>query len=774
MISQQDQTANVVTNGSGSQHVARIKESPKAFHILSGALYSDKILAVVRELSTNAYDAHVAAGKKDVPFELKLPTNWDSAFYVKDFGTGLTEDQIYNLYMVYFESTKSGSNDFVGTLGLGSKSPFSYDTSFTVESRQGGFKKVYVCFKNEQLMPAVTKLSEAPTDEPDGLTIAMSIKSSDADRFREAVEKALKYFDPAPKIIGAPANLIKIEHTHEGTNWKLRHRSSGNHFGGSPRVVQGFISYPIDWSIVRSTINMSDVDYYDLASARNSAVDFFVPIGDVEIAPSREALTYDARTCQNLFKAIQAFDKELKAQITTEVQAQPTLWKAMEAWQTLEEKFKDTNVPKSMWENMESITYNGVEYGRNGNGKIMVDIEVYPRVETARTDWVPKTINIYRVTGAQKKSVIRPEEMPIINNDPYVPPVVEDGEEAPPPPLRGFVLGKSGWSVGPTTTPLIVIDDTDGTVSRSDIMRRLGYNLHRSFGGVHVSGRNYPSHQAIFITATDRAVGMSDLEIKVLMKKMGHPNTVLMSSLPEVPKAQYKYAARPKEQARLLTKFTEKYGPRTWSDYTLDPDGEGMYLVMSRWEAIHIGIYQLDNLVNAVLSLGLATREDLKIVGVTEKQEKMLGEGWVRADKHLIDLVATKAAYLKDAYECLHGGTTSLHMYSMNELNLLIQHWSPAYDAVPELVAYRDELARQITAVNTTYKHLTTGIIDGWVNRFGNDCGLNVVRPQGFRPVIYQLCDAVFEAYPKMKYISIRHAADEPDGQEMIALALTK
>ena len=37
----------------------RIEASSKAFEILANNLYKDKILAVVRELSCNAFDAHV-------------------------------------------------------------------------------------------------------------------------------------------------------------------------------------------------------------------------------------------------------------------------------------------------------------------------------------------------------------------------------------------------------------------------------------------------------------------------------------------------------------------------------------------------------------------------------------------------------------------------------------------------------------------------------------------------------------------------------------------
>lgn len=53
----------------------QIKATSKAFDILSSALYSDKIGAIVRELSCNAHDSHVAAGKSKEPIEIRLPSS---------------------------------------------------------------------------------------------------------------------------------------------------------------------------------------------------------------------------------------------------------------------------------------------------------------------------------------------------------------------------------------------------------------------------------------------------------------------------------------------------------------------------------------------------------------------------------------------------------------------------------------------------------------------------------------------------------------------------
>lgn len=137
----------------------KIRASAKAFAILSSGLYSNKIRAVIRELSTNAVDSHVAAGKKTTPFDVHLPNTLEPHFSIRDYGTGLSDEQVNKIYTTYFESTKSDSNDYVGALGLGSKSPFSYTDNFTITAIKDGIKGVYTAFINGQGVPSIAKMA---------------------------------------------------------------------------------------------------------------------------------------------------------------------------------------------------------------------------------------------------------------------------------------------------------------------------------------------------------------------------------------------------------------------------------------------------------------------------------------------------------------------------------------------------------------------------------------------------------------------------------------
>src|ERR1035437_9834546 len=64
---------------------------------LSDRMYTRKELAVVREYSTNAADAHVISERLIDQITVSLPTMEDLNFCIRDFGSGWTEFEIKNV-----------------------------------------------------------------------------------------------------------------------------------------------------------------------------------------------------------------------------------------------------------------------------------------------------------------------------------------------------------------------------------------------------------------------------------------------------------------------------------------------------------------------------------------------------------------------------------------------------------------------------------------------------------------------------------------------------
>ena len=93
-----------------------LETNESMIQMLTQSVYKDPILAVIREWSTNACDACIA-GDKPVKFDVHLPTPEDSTFFVRDYGTGLAEEDVVGLFSTLGASTKRNSNLYNGTLG---------------------------------------------------------------------------------------------------------------------------------------------------------------------------------------------------------------------------------------------------------------------------------------------------------------------------------------------------------------------------------------------------------------------------------------------------------------------------------------------------------------------------------------------------------------------------------------------------------------------------------------------------------------------------------
>jgi hypothetical protein len=304
-----------------------IKTTGKAFRILSDGLYSDKITAIIRELSCNAYDAHVQAGKADVPFLVQLPNQFEPVFRVKDTGIGLCHDDVVNLYTTYFESTKNYSNDFVGCLGLGSKSPFSYIGSFNIISNFNGVKRQYNAFINENDVPTIALMAESDTDEENGLEICFNVKAYDCNEFKRKAESVYKYFKTKPAITGVDEFSIgTVSYVLKGVKWGLRDDSS---YGA--RAIMGNVCYPINSF---TSNNEADDCIANMEAQANInklmelPIDVFFEIGELEVAASRENLSYNKHTIDSISERFKKLVEEINTNVHSSIKDCATLWDA--------------------------------------------------------------------------------------------------------------------------------------------------------------------------------------------------------------------------------------------------------------------------------------------------------------------------------------------------------------------------------------------------------------------------------------------------------------
>ncbi|KKL75476.1 hypothetical protein LCGC14_2054480 [marine sediment metagenome] len=326
------ETHKVETFGVDNQTAFSIEAHSISFKILSDQLYSDKVLAVVRELSCNAFDSHVDADKKDVPFRVHMPNTLEPWFSVRDWGIGLSDDNVKHLYTTYFGSTKRESNDKVGCLGLGSKSPFAYTESFTVTSWHDGMKRTYTAFIGEEGIPMITQMGEEPTDDVNGLEVSLPVKPQDFSEFTNKAKTALCRFNPAPEVVGnSDFDLDSVEYWMKGEGWAIRKEDNSGYGyrnrGDSAVAVQGSVAYPIDGAALKDLT-------LEQQKLLNLPIDIYFELGGLGITPSRESLSYSdgtKNTIDTIGNVIKRLDKvfdELPSKFEDEFTACKSHWDA--------------------------------------------------------------------------------------------------------------------------------------------------------------------------------------------------------------------------------------------------------------------------------------------------------------------------------------------------------------------------------------------------------------------------------------------------------------
>lgn len=291
-----------IISSSSNREDFKIKSSAKSFQILSNNLYSDKIKAVCREYLCNAIDAHKLNGNTN-PFKVTFPyadgLEENLLWSVRDFGPGLSEEDIQRLFCTYFSSSKDDSNEFTGALGLGCKSGFAYSTSFYVTSWNNGTESKYI-MNSENGIPSCFKLYAKESAEPSGLCVEIPVEDTDITEFKNCTYQVLTVF---------PENLIQKDILEVIDSF-----TSITPLEGSPGMIMdcerikpdlyalmGNVLYPIDFQKIGAELrNKLHLHLCNKIFSWKSSLVVNFEIGELDIAPSREQLSYDPETIKAL------------------------------------------------------------------------------------------------------------------------------------------------------------------------------------------------------------------------------------------------------------------------------------------------------------------------------------------------------------------------------------------------------------------------------------------------------------------------------------------
>ena len=274
-----------------------------SFELLSKSLYSNPILAMLRELTTNAIDSLKESGNVSRGYEVHLPNNMEPFWSIRDRGLGIPKEKIVDLF-TFNKSSKSNSDSYNGMFGLGSKSWLAVSDSSTWTSYYNRKKCSYFVFKDKGI-PTYTIIDESETDEENGVEIKIPIERSQFYNIIDTYKKFCRHVEIQPTIIG----YDQVQWDNDLKTHSTACISLGDNCWFDPMelrqakltVVFGSVAYPVNINIFK-------------ASYRHNVV-MHIPIGSVDIVPSREELRMTEKTIKYLNTLAPRFETRVQEQI---------------------------------------------------------------------------------------------------------------------------------------------------------------------------------------------------------------------------------------------------------------------------------------------------------------------------------------------------------------------------------------------------------------------------------------------------------------------------
>lgn len=521
-----DTTTTIERIGVGADQAFKINFDAKMARILADGLYSDKVQSVIRELSCNAYDSHVMAGCADRPIEVHFPNRFEPWFHVRDFGTGLSHEDVLNIYTTYGASTKTMSNDVIGQLGLGSKSPFALTDAFTVTTRKDGVENHYSMYRNEQGMPSVAHLHTQPTTESNGVCVTVPVSKDLRDEFMTKAHAVFKWFPVKPVALGDSVNYETVEYFYSGPGWAIRkptsqRRSYGYSYNRSyerPVAVMGLVAYPLDASSIKGLPKGAE-------HLLSTPVVLNFAIGDLEVAANREALGYDERTCANIVAKIEVMIRELGEKFEQEIAGAKSLWYARQRFSEIFNKGEYAYEFANAYKNLGLKWKNEIVKGSTCLVKLA---DLYPEIKVGNHEQVDYSI-------------------------------LESNWRYKRPRKVALNYSSESYSVECDANTVVMFND----LKLGGMSRVMEYN------------KQYDNKKNVVIFNPSTRASWDKI-----CKALGNPDVVYTSSLPKPPR---------KEAVRtgMLKWVGGTSGKKAWQPVEIDLDQGGYYVVLDGWDIVN-------------------------------------------------------------------------------------------------------------------------------------------------------------------------------------------
>ena len=305
-------------------------------------LYSDPIGSIVREVTSNCYDAHREKDlkiKHVIPMTAEDDPKWfhptskkpqiefqeenillgiGNAFLFRDFGVGLSKKRVEEIYTLFGNSTKRDNNHQIGGFGIGAKSPFSYTDTFYIISNHNGKMFSYMLYRGNDAFH-MDLLKQGETTELNSTEVIIPINKEESYRdirnFAKAINSQLSYFIGLEFInvtegTGRNVGTVQIDYEDDDIAICVDETATRRYDVDEIHLMVGRVRYPLNQDMVDSQINWG---------SSNIPVALKFDVGQLDLVPSREAIRYTDKTKEAIKQKILNVQKNMKERCEKEL-----------------------------------------------------------------------------------------------------------------------------------------------------------------------------------------------------------------------------------------------------------------------------------------------------------------------------------------------------------------------------------------------------------------------------------------------------------------------
>ena len=299
-------------------------------------LYTNPIRAIVREYYQNALDSHKMAKCENVPVEITAPTKLNPIYSIRDFGVSMDESELDDLFFSIGESNKRDSDEFAGGFGIGKLCFAAYHLKILILTIfKDGMKADYHISLNAG-DSGIIPISKTPTDEPEGVKVAIQVRAEDISLFNHEIAEITKWSKLVPiyKNCDFKEKALNVNIEKETDNILITKKNENERYNnyGTTSTVALIGQLP-------AGINYKELDSFDEFKAfktdnrgnelshylANLGIVFKFKVGEVDLTSSRDDVQYTDKTKASILKKLKDVGRHVLSQVNVKLHESPNL-----------------------------------------------------------------------------------------------------------------------------------------------------------------------------------------------------------------------------------------------------------------------------------------------------------------------------------------------------------------------------------------------------------------------------------------------------------------